>query len=91
MQAIITKYVGPTNMRGSRYSAKCEAKSISVSADHALNAEDNHIAACLRLRELIAQANAKKYGIDAANDPWMRPMVTGQIPSGEYVHVFVAG
>ena len=56
MQAIITKYVPCTETRGSRIQAKCEAKTIYVSYDHALNVEGNHIAAA---RELI-----KKLGWD---------------------------
>jgi hypothetical protein len=50
MQAIRTRYHGPTNIRGSRISAKCEARTIYVSYDHALNIEENHRAAC---RELV--------------------------------------
>ena len=42
MQAIVTKYVGPTNYRGSRVIAKCEAKRIAVSWDDALNVDENH-------------------------------------------------
>lgn len=46
MQAIRTKYHGPTNTKGSRISAQCEAGRIYVSYDYALNIEDNHKAAC---------------------------------------------
>ncbi len=52
-QAITTTYRGPTNHRGSRVIATCEAKRITVSWDHALNADANHAAAALQLmREL---------------------------------------
>lgn len=91
MQAIITRFLGPTNFRGSRYKASCDAGTIIVSADHGLNAEQNHIAARAALCCKIAKANHEKYGKhghDVAKDPWLRPMVCGQIPSGEYVHVF---
>jgi len=50
MQAIRTRYVGPTNTRGSRITAKCEAGSVSVPYDDALNSEQNHRAACDKLR-----------------------------------------
>lgn len=46
MQAIRTKYIGPSNSKGSRIQAKCEAKTIYVSYDHALNIDENHKAAC---------------------------------------------
>lgn len=53
-QAIITKYLGPTNFRGSRIKATCAARSITVSYDHALNLEKNHAWA--------AEALARKLG-----------------------------
>lgn len=42
MQAITTTFLGPTNYRGSRYKATCDAGSITLESDHALNSEDNH-------------------------------------------------
>ena len=47
-QAITTTYRGPTDFRGSRVIARCEAKRISVPWDHALGAPENHAAAALR-------------------------------------------
>jgi hypothetical protein len=49
MQAITTKYFGATNYRGSRVKARCEAGSITLSWDHALDSEGNHDAAALAL------------------------------------------
>ncbi len=44
--AILTKYLGPTNHRGSRVKAYTESGlKITVSWDHALNVEMNHRAA----------------------------------------------
>lgn len=88
MQAIITKFLPATNTKGSRYKASAQWGSLIVSADHELNPEQNHLAACLALRRQIADANAKQYNTKAENDPWMRPMVCGALPSGEYAHVF---
>ena len=48
-QAITTKYIGPTNHRGSRVKATAEAGSVSLSWDSALNSDKNHIAAALAL------------------------------------------
>jgi hypothetical protein len=53
-QAIETKYLGPTNVRGSRVKATAEAGSVTLTWDDALNSDANHIKA--------AQALAKKYG-----------------------------
>lgn len=45
MQAIITKYLGPTNSRGARVKAKCQAGSVTVAWDDALDVDANHYAA----------------------------------------------
>jgi len=42
MQAIETKFLGPTNTRGSRVKATCWLKSITIEWDHSYNVEDNH-------------------------------------------------
>lgn len=52
-QAITTSYRGPTDTRGSRVIARCEAKSISVPWDHALDIGANHAAAALQLMDQL--------------------------------------
>lgn len=47
--AIVTKYFGPTDHKGTRVRAKADAGSIWWSWDHALNAEDNHTGAAAAL------------------------------------------
>lgn len=42
MQAIRTRYCGPTDTRGSRIIAKCEGGSITVPYDYSRDAEGNH-------------------------------------------------
>ena len=43
MVAIMTKYLGPTNTRGSRIKAyTANGQSVTVSWDHALDADENH-------------------------------------------------
>lgn len=51
-QAILTRYFGPTNHKGSRVKAHCEAGSITLSWDHALNSFGNHQTAA---RALLAK------------------------------------
>lgn len=46
-QAIITKYVGPTDTRGSRIRCTANAGSRTFDWDHALDPEDNHRVAAL--------------------------------------------
>jgi hypothetical protein len=92
MQAIITKYCGPTNTRGSRYRATAQWGSITISARCELSDEQNHIHACRCLRDKIIAHNGKQYakhGWKAETDPWNKPMVCGQLPDGSYAHVFM--
>lgn len=51
MQAIVTKYVGPTNYRPGRVKATCGAGSTMVEWEHALNTDANHTAAAKALCE----------------------------------------
>ena len=44
-QAIRTRYFGPTNYRGSRIKASCEAGQVTVPYDQGINLSENHIAA----------------------------------------------
>lgn len=49
-KAIVTRYHGPTNTRGSRVSAKCEGGGrVSLAYAHELNSEQNHAAAAATL------------------------------------------
>ncbi len=41
-QAIMTKYIGPSNVRGSRVKATAEAGSITLHWDDSLNSDKNH-------------------------------------------------
>jgi hypothetical protein len=59
VQAITTRYLGPTNTRGGRIKAKAWAKSLTVEYDHALNVEDNHREAA---EALIAKLDWAKVG-----------------------------
>lgn len=49
MQAIETKYHGPTYTKGSRISARCEAGRITLERDSALGIGENHRAAAVAL------------------------------------------
>ena len=75
MQAIQTKYFGPTNSRGSRIVATCAAKRISVGYLHELNVEQNHFHAAESLR-LALGWQGDGYG----------DLVSGCLRDGSYVH-----
>lgn len=68
MQAIETKYLGPTNFRGARIKASAEVGSITISWDHALNVEENH--------DVAARALITKWG-------WHGSWVRGAAPSNK--------
>lgn len=75
MQAIVTKYHGPTNFRGSRVSAKASAGRISIPWDYAKDVEQNHDAAAL--------AFCRKFA-------WTGALACGELPKGDgNVYVFV--
>ena len=81
MQAIQTKYHGPTNTRGSRISATAYAGRKYYGYDYSLNLEDNH------------KASATEY-MDSKG--WLHPVrdITrriegGQLPDGSFVWVLV--
>jgi hypothetical protein len=74
-QAITTKYIGPTNYRGSRVKATAYAGSIVVPWDSDLDVDANH--------EAAARALSAKYGW-----PW-KNVYGGSLPDGRgNVYVF---
>ena len=74
MQAITTKYHGPTNVKGSRVSATSgSGHRVIVDWDDALNQEENHRAAAQKLCDKLE---------------WNWKFVSGGTKDG-YAHVFV--
>ena len=71
-QAIITKYLDPTNTRGSRVKAIAAAGSVILEWDNAVSDETNH--------EHAANALCAKY-------KWAGEYIGGQLPNGDYVFV----
>jgi len=74
MQAITTKYLGPTNTRGSRVKATCQAGSVTIEWDDALNSDQNHNAAATALIE--------KWG-------WCGKWLEGVLTDGSHVYVCI--
>lgn len=65
MIAIFTRYHGPTNYRGSRYSARtADGRRVTLSADYSRDADDNHASAAAALvRKLdLAPAVIERFG-----------------------------
>jgi hypothetical protein len=76
LQAITTKYIGPTNHRGSRIKATCAARSLTVSYDDAMNSTDNHKLAAYKLAETMG---------------WRADYRGGVLPDGGYCFVADTG
>jgi hypothetical protein len=77
MQAIQTRYLSPTNTRGSRIKATCAAGSITIPYPHELSGQAVHRKA--------AEALVSKLGW---NDPHYGGLLGGQLASGDYAFVF---
>lgn len=72
-QAIITRYHGPTNFRGSRVTATASAGKATVAWDHALSADENHAEAAKLLCEKF---------------DWTGTLVGGTLADGDRVWTF---
>lgn len=88
MQAIITKYLSPTDTKGPRIKATCQRGSVTEPWAHEFTAEDNHRLAAVALCASFANQDFAKLGQDPVNNPWCRPFVSGCLPDSRYAHVF---
>ena len=78
MQAIQTKYLGPTNTKGSRVKATCWLTSVTVSWDHSANVEENHIAA---IEALLTKLNNER--ITKGSSTLWQVVATGESVDGK--------
>jgi hypothetical protein len=83
MFAILTRYAGPTNTRGSRIIATWDGGRLSRPYDHALSAPGNHAAAALAA--FTKATDAPVGGLAGYT------RTSGTIPGGAYAHVFAPG
>jgi hypothetical protein len=81
MQAIVTKYLGPTNNMPGRIVAKCDAGKVTVSWDHAHDVQSNHELAAAELRKRLDERNG-------GGSVWACGFVSGSLPDGTYAHVY---
>lgn len=51
--SIKTAYLGPTNHKGGRVKATCQARSITRQWDYSLNTDENHRAVAAELAQLV--------------------------------------
>jgi hypothetical protein len=81
MQAIVVKYLGPTNRHGSRYKATAEGGSVIVPCDSSLSDDENHLHACEALAHKMKWT--PEYG-RRFEGKW----IEGGLPNGLTVFVF---
>lgn len=79
MQAIQTKYIGPSETKGARIKAWCAAGSLTVDF-HSIDAHDDQ-----HRYEQVAMMLRAKLGWDKGHHG---DIVTGCLPNGDYCHVF---
>ena len=83
--AIISKYAGPTNSRGSRIIVKTQRSRKSYHYPHELSGADCHRWAVDQyLNDILAQ-DRSDYGEHATGWGNLSDYTVGQLPSGEYV------
>jgi len=87
-QAILTKYLAPTNSRGARIKASCERGNITVSYPYEMRNSDSHVFAAKKLVEKFCKQDEAEGFFPDGNNPWAFPFASGQLPDGNYVHVF---
>jgi hypothetical protein len=80
MSAIQTRYVGPTNTRGSRIKAWCDAGSITIPYPHHANSEEEK-------HRIAAEALQKKLGWLPAPGNLYGDLIGDCLPGGGYAFV----
>lgn len=81
MQAIQTKFLGPTNHKPARIKATCDAGTVTVSWDYGLSHVCNHEAAAKALGRKLEAGTI-------GGDVLTCRTVCGCLPDGSYAHVF---
>lgn len=89
MQAIQTRYLPCSNVRGSRIKAFCERGSVTIPYPHELSGDAVHILAAKTLVGKFIEEDAKQYGTPRNENPWGRHFSTGCLPNGDFAHVFI--
>ncbi len=91
MQAILTKILPTTASLPTRIKAECSAGSLVATLAH-LNGTDaeKHQAVARGLCVKLAGEARQRAGNSNAGKEWLSPMVCGQLPNGDYCHVFLS-
>lgn len=79
LQAITTKYLGPTNRRGARIKATCDAGSLTVSYDSDLEVADNHRQVATQLADSLGWLDGREHG----GTEYTYELAGGALPNGK--------
>jgi hypothetical protein len=85
--AILSKYAGPTNSRGSRIIVSSQRSRKSFSYPYELSGSNCHSWAVERYLEAIKKDDQKNYGENATGWGELSDYSIGQLKSGEYAFV----
>lgn len=78
-QAIETKYLRATNVRGARIKATAWGGNITVGYNHALDAQDNHMAAAYALIARLGWTGTFAQGGNAAGNGYVFVNIEGAL------------
>ena len=92
MQAIQTKFYGPTNTKGDRIKAWCERGSITIPYSYEGDSEYCHKQAIRALVNKFILEDSKEYGADSKTS-WSNDYVVGWLPRPLHgmIAVFIKG
>lgn len=85
--AIISKYVGPTNSRGSRIIVKSQRSKKTYPYPYDLSGAECHKWAVAQYLDGLVKEDKKSYGDGATGWGTLADFTIGQIVSGEYIFV----
>ena len=91
-QAIVSKVLHTPACKGRRIKAKCRRGSFTLAWVEGVGMDEhlfNHTAAVKGLIHKFIDEDRRLYGSDPMKNPWNTEFVTGALPNGDWVHVFV--
>lgn len=71
MQTIRTKYIGPSNTKGSRIKADCEGGSVTIHIDNSKSIEENEKDACDKLKAKLEWSGEMVSGVFDGATYWV--------------------
>ncbi len=89
-QAILSKVIPASPTKPTRVKATCARGSYTMNYDSERGLTENHIACVQYLVSRFATEDYSKNGVDMNKNTWCKPRVVGQLPNGDYCHVFTA-